>query len=117
MAILHIVKRMELPDCWVSAGFVRSKIWDVQHGYEQRRKIPDVDVIYFDLKDTREFTEKVYEKQLSEWMPKVPWSVKNQSRMHLVNGLEPFTSAVGGMAHFTVMVTALGVGLTDFEAL
>lgn len=75
MALLHTVKRLALPDCWLSAGFVRSKIWDMQHGFQKCSDIPDVDVVYFDLQDTRESTEKIYEKQLSEWMPEVPWSV------------------------------------------
>lgn len=117
MAIIRTAKRLSLPDCWVSAGFVRSKIWDEQHGFQNRSDIPDVDVVYFDLQDTRESTEKVYQKQLIEWIPEVPWSVKNQARMHEVNGLEPFTSAVDGIAHFTETATALGVRLTDSDKL
>lgn len=78
MAILRTTKRLSLPDCWVSAGFVRSKIWDEQQGFQNRSDIPDVYVVYFDLQDTRESTEKIYEKQLSEWMPEVPWSVKDR---------------------------------------
>ena len=29
--ILRLVQELELPDCWVAAGFVRSAIWDHLH--------------------------------------------------------------------------------------
>lgn len=113
MAIIRTTKKLDLPDCWVSAGFVRSKIWDVQHGFDIRRNIPDIDVIYFDSNDTRESTEKLYEAKLQDWMPDVPWSVKNQARMHELNGFAPFTSTLEGITHFPETVTALGVRETD----
>lgn len=37
--------------------------------------------------------------------------------MHIVNGLEPFTSAVDGIAHFTETATALGVRMADSDRL
>ena len=113
MAVIKTTMKLGLPDSWVSAGFVRSKIWDVQHGFVEPFSLPDVDVIYFEPTDTREETEKVHEAKLHEWMPGVPWSVKNQARMHTVNDLEPFTSATDGMAHFPETVTALGVKLSE----
>lgn len=117
MAVIETAMRLELPDSWVCAGFVRSKVWDVQHGFRQRCTLPDVDVIYFDPEDTRELTEKVHEAKLREWMPDVPWSVKNQARMHVVNGLAPYTSSADGMAHFPETVTALGVRLSESNEL
>lgn len=37
--------------------------------------------------------------------------------MHIVNGLEPFTSAVDGIGHFTETATALGIRLADSDKL
>lgn len=48
MDILAAARTLELPDCWVCAGFVRSKVWDVQHGFTGRTPLGDVDVIYYD---------------------------------------------------------------------
>lgn len=48
MQVLKIVKSLNLPDWWVCAGFVRSKIWDRQHGFDRASPLPDMDVIYFD---------------------------------------------------------------------
>ncbi len=52
----------------------------------------DVDLIYFDSMNTHEETEKVIETQLRKVMPNVLWSIKNQARMHVVNGHDPYTS-------------------------
>ena len=46
--IIKLVSTLNLPDWWICAGFVRSKIWDTLHGFNNRTEIPDVDVIYFD---------------------------------------------------------------------
>ncbi|WP_054943199.1 nucleotidyltransferase family protein [Paenibacillus ihuae] len=112
MDILAAVSSLELSDCWVCAGFVRSKVWDVQHGFNDRTPLADVDVIYFDPEDTREEVEKAWEARLREIDPSVPWSVKNQARMHTVNNLAPYSSATDGMSKFPETATALGLALT-----
>lgn len=111
MDILRAAGTLELPDWWVCAGFVRSKVWDIQHGYPGRTSLADVDVIYFDNSDSEEATEKALEARLKQRMPDVPWSVKNQARMHTVNGVAPYTSAADGMAKFPETATALGLSL------
>ncbi|WP_310831116.1 nucleotidyltransferase family protein [Paenibacillus pedocola] len=112
MDILAAARDLGLPDCWVCAGFVRSKVWDVQHDFTSRTPLGDVDVIYYDPADIREEIEKAWEARLREADPSVPWSVKNQARMHVVNDLEPYTSATDGMSKFPETATALGLALT-----
>ncbi|MBN8209084.1 nucleotidyltransferase family protein [Bacillus sp. NTK071] len=111
MEILFEVKRLQLPDWWVCAGFVRSKIWDVLHEFEQRTTLADIDVIYFDRHVTDESHEKVLEEQLIKQAPDLPWSVKNQARMHRINKLVPYESSIDAMAKFPETATALGVKL------
>jgi hypothetical protein len=111
MQILAAVRELGLPDSWVCAGFVRSKVWDVQHGFTDRTPLPDVDVIYYDSADITEETEKIYEERLGRIYPSAPWSVKNQARMHAVNDLPPYSSAVDGMSKFPETATALGLSL------
>ena len=51
MDILEQAKKLNLPDWWIGAGFVRSKIWDVLHEYKERTPMSassDIDLIYFD---------------------------------------------------------------------
>ncbi|MFC3345422.1 nucleotidyltransferase family protein [Paenibacillus abyssi] len=113
MDILETAKSLHLPDWWVCAGFVRSKIWDVQHGFTERTSLPDVDVIYFDKSNLDEKTEKKLEKKLRSIKPNIPWSVKNEARMHVVNNIPPYSSSVDAISKFPETATALGLTLDD----
>ncbi|RJX37574.1 nucleotidyltransferase family protein [Paenibacillus pinisoli] len=111
MAILRHAESLCLPDWWVCAGFVRSKIWDTLHGFATRTPLPDVDVIYFDSLHVDEETEKQLEQRLKVLDPSIPWSVKNEARMHLVNQIPPYDSSVDAISKFPETATALGLSL------
>lgn len=111
MDILENAKSLQLPDWWVCAGFVRSKIWDILHGFDERTPLPDVDVIYYDNSNHDEEVEKQWEAKLRALNPSIPWSVKNQARMHKINNLEPYTSSVDAISKFPETATALGLSL------
>ena len=111
MELLKSAKSLNLPDWWICAGFVRSKIWDVLHGFDERTTIPDIDVIYYDRKSIEKSVEKEHEEVLKRLQPTIPWSVKNQARMHSVNNITPYSSSVDAIAKFPETATALGVKL------
>ncbi|MNO63693.1 hypothetical protein D3C76_544030 [compost metagenome] len=114
MDILENARSLQLPDWWVCAGFVRAKIWDTLHGFEERTPLPDVDVIYYDDSNLEEDVEKEWESKLRSLNPAIPWSVKNEARMHTVNQLPPYTSAVDAISKFPETATALGLSLDPF---
>ncbi|TFE02365.1 nucleotidyltransferase family protein [Jeotgalibacillus salarius] len=109
--ILKAVQHLNLEDWWVCAGYIRKKIWDELSQGEAIVPLDDIDVIYFDPSDISEETEKGYEEELHRMLPGLPWSVKNQARMHMVNGLDPYESARDAIAKFPETVTALGIKL------
>lgn len=113
MEVLRSAKSLQLPGWWVCAGFVRSKVWDSLHNYTKRTPLGDIDVIYYDEIDLDEEQEKKYEHHLSRLMPGLPWSVKNQARMHKINGLPPYRSSVDAISQFPETATALGVKLDE----
>ena len=117
MHVLQCASSLGLPDWWVCAGFVRSKVWDTLHRYEERTPLPDVDVIYFEPDIVDEETEKRLERILTNLDPTIPWSVKNQARMHVVNHVCPYSSSIDGMSKFPETATAIGVTLDDKEEL
>jgi uncharacterized protein len=117
MDILKSVKSLNLPDWWVCAGFVRSKIWDILHNFSERTLIPDIDVIYFDRTDIDELEEKRLEELLKSLMPNTPWSVKNEARMHLKSNMPPYTSSIDAISKFPETATALGVKLDENDNL
>lgn len=106
-------KQLNLPDWWICAGFVRSKIWDTLHWFEERTPIPDIDVIYFDPRNIEENEEKKYEDKLKMIMPNFPWSVKNEARMHNRNNGQPYSSSVDAISKFPETATAIGVKLDE----
>ncbi|SIQ43620.1 hypothetical protein SAMN05878494_1410 [Bacillus cereus] len=113
MNVLQMAKSLELPDWWICAGFVRSKIWDTLHDYEVRTTTPDVDVIYFDPFRKDEVYEQSLETKLMNIDATLPWSVKNQARMHVVNNMPPYSSSVDAISKFPETATALGVALDE----
>ena len=48
MEILRRVQALDLADCWVAAGFVRSAVWDHLHQRADSALPADIDVIWFD---------------------------------------------------------------------
>ena len=111
MEIIKVASTLNLPDWWICAGFVRSKIWDALHEFNDRTEPPDVDVIYFDNTKIDEDYEKKLENKLIKLMPHIPWSVKNEARMHVINNLPPYTSSEDAISKFPETATALGVKL------
>ncbi|PFF64637.1 hypothetical protein COA05_19335 [Bacillus thuringiensis] len=115
MNVLQMAKSLELPDWWVCAGFVCSKIWDTLHDYEARTAMPDVDVIYYDSLHQDEIYEQSLETKLMNIDATIPWSVKNQARMHVVNNMPPYSSSVNAISKFPETATALGVTLDELN--
>lgn len=108
--ILKTVRNLELNDCWIGAGFVRNKVWDVKHG-KTRTPLNDIDVIHFD--DIR--TEKTFDQQLEERLkdssPSLNWSVKNQARMHLRNNHEPYSNCNHAISFWPETATSVAIRL------
>lgn len=115
MNVLQMAKSLELPDWWICAEFVRSKIWDTLHDYEAKTAMPDVDVIYYDSLHQDEIYEQSLETKLMNIDATIPWSVKNQARMHVVNNMPPYSSSVNAISKFPETATALGVTLDELN--
>jgi hypothetical protein len=113
MRILRLVRELDLPDCWVAAGFVRNRVWDHMH---QRSRSPlptDIDVIWYDPHKADSERDAALEAALRAKDNTLGWSVKNQARMHQRNADEPYRSAVDAMSYWPETATAIGVRLGD----
>ncbi|WP_282165627.1 nucleotidyltransferase family protein [Cellulophaga baltica] len=116
LAILATVRDVALQDCWIGAGFVRNKIWDVLHGFA-RTPLNDIDVIYFDRSNTTKAKDQEIEARLKALHPTLNWSVKNQARMHLRNGQLPYASCEEAISYWPETATAIAVRLTTLDEL
>lgn len=92
MRILKIAYNLHLPDCWIGAGFLRNKVWDYLHHYQDRTPLNDVDIVYFDPKNLDESVENDLQDALKAIDPSVVWSVTNQARMHIPANEPPYSS-------------------------
>lgn len=112
MDVLKYVRELRLKDCWVGAGFVRNKVWNYLHGYQNQLGSSDVDVVYYDNDNMDPANEKVLEESLSRKIP-LEWSVTNQARMHADNGDHQYYSTEDAISYWPETATAIAVRLTD----
>jgi hypothetical protein len=115
-AILEVVRRQRLPDWAVGAGFIRSPVWDALHGYAEPTLIADIDVLFFDAADVSRERESAIETALAEAMADVPWSVKNQARMHRRNGDPPYADTADALRFWLETPTAIAIRIDDDDA-
>ena len=110
MDVLGTVRSLRLPDWAIGAGFVRALVWDRMSG-QSRTRLEDVDVLYFDPKDLSKDREKELRQKLLNERPKVPWSVKNQARMHTRNRTAAYRGTEDAMRFWLETPTAVAVRL------
>jgi len=105
--LLDVVAALDLPDCWIGAGFVRNAVWDYLHQRSDTPICGDVDVIWYDPGRAGAVYDRQLEAKLRSWEPCIDWSVKNQARMHVRNGDNPYTSATDAMRYWPETATAI----------
>jgi hypothetical protein len=115
--VLETVRALDLPDWWIGAGFVRNAVWDHLHGFSSPTPLDDIDVVWFDPARAEKSIDDSLLTSLRVRQPDLPWSVKNQARMHLRNGDRPYRSSVDAMCHWPETATAIAVTLRRDDAL
>jgi len=106
---LLAVNELNVADWLIAAGYVRNLIWDDL--YHTRAELNDIDVIYYCHKDISEQRDKLLEQQLFEIEPNLPWSVKNQARMHIKHDSAPYKNTKDAMGFWPEKQTCIGVKL------
>lgn len=116
MQALRIASTLNLNDWFIAAGFVRNLVWDKYHRSSSATPFNDIDLIYFDSSNICESRDKQFEGRLKEIID-LPWSVKNQARMHIRNSVRPYKSSLDAMRYWPEKETAVGVRLNGPEEL
>ncbi len=111
MDALHTASYLNLNDWCIAAGFVRNLVWDKLHQKNTLTPLNDVDLIYFDHANPCQKSDKLFEKHLKS-ISTLPWSVKNQARMHVRNNDKPYSSTYDAMSYWIEIETAVGVKLS-----
>ena len=111
MTALRCLRTLRLPQGAIGAGFIRTAVWDHVTG-RSATPVDDIDVIYFDPQDVSRGTESRIEAALTAALPGLPWSVRNQARMHKRNGDAPYASLEDALRHWLETPTCVAVRLT-----
>lgn len=106
---LSQVYKLNLPQCYIAAGFVRNVVWDAIHSYKTPTVLNDVDVIYFDPTESSAQAFLEYESLLKARMPTLNWQVRNQAKMHERNGDKPYQSTIDAMRYWPEKETAVAI--------
>jgi uncharacterized protein len=108
VVLLTAVEELGIDDCWVGAGLIRNAVWNHLHGFPTD-PVPgsDVDVVYCDPSDASLTRDLSIEARLRAKNPQVPWSVHNQSRMHVRNGDPPYRSVFDAIRCWPETATAI----------
>jgi len=110
MTVLGIVRALNLPDWAVAAGAVRNLVWDSLTAKPVRTQPGDVDVLYYDARDTALAREAEAEAALAARL-ELPWQVRNHARMHLRNGDPPYRDTADALRHWLETPTCVAVRL------
>ncbi len=109
LTALECVRLLDLPQCYLAAGFVRNLIWDSLHQKSEPTMLNDVDVIYFDSTESNPEAFQEYELRLKVMLPKLNWQVRNQALMHIRNNDKPYKSSLDAMSYWPEKETAIGI--------
>ncbi len=88
-------------------------MWDALHGYAEPTPIADVDVLFFDADEVTRERECAIEAALAEAMPGVPWSVKNQARVHRRDGDAPYADTADALRFWLEIPTAVAIRIRE----
>ncbi len=116
MAALEAARTSGPKGAYIAAGFIRNRYWDSLYDPAPQFPEADVDVVYFDQAYNQKTRDLAYEASLRLVMPEVAWQVRNQARMHIFGGYDPFPDTETALQHWAETATGIGVRLSADEA-
>lgn len=113
MEALVTVRSLRLPDWAIGAGYIRSAVWDDLTDRVIATPSDDIDVLYFNAEDRDARHDEEIEAKLKKLRPGLPWSVRNQARMHIRNGDRPYHSTADALDFWLETPTCVAVRLDE----
>lgn len=116
VAALRTLQGLQIPQGAIGAGYIRAAVWDALCGLPPS-PVEDVDILYYDPGDLSWDSETAIERRLHASLPALPWSARNQARMHLRNGDPPYRSVEHAMQHWLETPTCVAVRFDSHDNL
>lgn len=99
---------LDLPNWWIVGGVVRDIVWQAVSGCQPACPIQDIDLLFHDTNNKSRDRDRNVEQSLNPILG-VPWSIKNQARMHLHNADAPYKSMQEAMFCFPETISSIGI--------
>jgi uncharacterized protein len=99
---------LDLPQWWIVGGAIRDVLWQSLSDSTTPSTPKDIDLLFYDPTDLTREHDTWIQQSLSS-ISGVPWSVKNQARMHIHNDDAPYTNVHEAMYCFPETVSAVGI--------
>ena len=80
MNVLRALEAETRHELWLCGGIIRNLIWDEISGYTEATPLDDVDVIYYDSRNTSHRAEDLVGNTLRARISGISWDVRNQAR-------------------------------------
>lgn len=125
MEALKGLRKLDLPDSWIVSGAIYNTVWNQLTGRPSAHGIKDIDVFYFDDRDTSYEAEDLVIQRAAPvfaGLP-VPVEIRNQARVHLWYPehfgvpCEPLLSCEESIRCFASKTHAVGVRLCPDDSL
>ncbi len=125
---LHAARAVDAPDWLLTAGAIRTAVWDDLHGFSPPAgasasparppaSLADIDLAFFDPADRTPARDAAVEAALRAAAPDLPWDAKNQAAVHLWYpdrfgfAVEPFACSADAVATYPETATCVALHL------
>jgi hypothetical protein len=116
VAVLELLPRLNLPQCYLTAGCLFQPIWNHKSERAPNWGIKDYDVFYWDEDVSWEAENEVIERSKSLFGDmEITAEIRNQARVHLWyksrfgHEVEPLLSTKEGVESFLISCTCVGI--------
>jgi uncharacterized protein len=116
MEALRALRAVDAPQGMIGAGYIRAAVWDEVCGLPPT-PVTDIDVLFYDAGNLSRERELDLERRLHDILPHLPWSARNQARMHERNGDRPYRSVEDALSFWLETPTCVAVRLERDDTL
>ena len=113
--VFSFLKTSEIPNWFISGGFIQQIYFNFKHGFDLHTGIKDIDVVFFNQLDLSKSYERDAESVLMALLPSsliVP-DVKNQANSKFGYKMNPYRDIFEAIDSFPTTTTAIGVRGTE----
>lgn len=108
-SIIQTIKLIDSENLMLTGGSLRNVVWNYLHFFREEYELEDCDIIFYNSNCLSKAYEESIKVKLEYLNPDINWSVKNQARMHIRNGHNPYNGVFDALIAFPDTCSAIAV--------